>query len=122
MVAGGAIIGMGMLWYIGAILVWCVVAGVIGGGLAGFGSALAMTAFFYLPWWLPFITWMAFGEAVLSLTKPDRRVPFFVFAAFSLLIFSVIACIYPKWSELWPLLVFPAAAVTITYIFRHITR
>jgi hypothetical protein len=120
--------GNKMGWYLAAILVWWVISGILGGGispsgtLANVGEMIAVTAFFYAQWWLPYISWIAFGEFHFFWNYPARKKPFFVFAILSFAAYSALVFYYPKWGDLWPLLVCPAAVVTVMYMVRRSRR
>lgn len=122
---------MRFLWYVAAILIWWLVGGVLGalgphGDLAAwlhdFGFAAAMTAFFFVGWWLPYTSWLALGELLFFWIYPGRKTPFVAFAVLSFVTYSTVALYYPKWSSVPELLIWPAAAVTITYFIRRIAR
>ncbi len=118
---------MGLLWYLAAILVWWLISGILGGSgqhshLADVWIAIAFTAFFYAGWWLSYISWIAFGEFLFFNSYPARKTPFFVFAILSFAAYLVVALNYPKWSGLWPLLVWPASVVTVMYMVRRTLR
>ncbi|MET3911857.1 hypothetical protein ABID59_006224 [Bradyrhizobium sp. S3.3.6] len=115
------------MWYLGAIALWLLISGVLGGSgaYAHPGDvliAIAFVSFFYVGWWLPYITWLALGELGLFANYPDRKSVFYVFAALSFAVYSFLVFRHPKWSDLWPLLIYPAAAVTVMYIARRSRR
>jgi hypothetical protein len=116
---------MGLLWYLAAILVWWLISGILGGGhshIADVGFMIAATAFFYGVWWLPYISWIAFGEFHFFWKYPERKAPFFVFAILSFAAYLAVALYFPNSRGLWPLLVWPAAVVTFMYMLRRILR
>src|ERR1700685_2090135 len=100
---------MGLLWYLASILVWWRISAILGGGLSRYGKLadvgfmIAVTAFFHAGWWLPYISWIAFGEFLFFWKYPERKAAFLVFAILSLAAYSVVAFYDPKGGDLWPL-------------------
>ena len=122
---------MALLWFVASILIWWLVGGIVGalgphGSLAtwlhDFGLAAAMTAFFFVGWWLPYTSWLALGELLCFSVYPGRKTPFAAFAVLSFVAYSTVALHYPKWSSVPELLIWPAAAVTVAYFIRRIAR
>jgi hypothetical protein len=112
------------MWYLGGLGLWFVVGGFVGGLGQHSNSANILfgiaIVFFYVGWWLPYITWLALGERTLYAKFPDRGGVFYAFAALSLALFLLM--VLQLWSESWQLLIFPAAAVTIMYMVRRTWR
>jgi hypothetical protein len=123
---------MGMLWYVAAILIWWLIGGLIGGHgqhgafafwLEDVEFASVVTIVWYFPWWLPYVTWIALGELILFRRYLGRRAIFAAFAVLSLLVYSALnAVIYRNDTEVLPLLIWPAIAVTIMYAIRRSVR
>jgi hypothetical protein len=119
----------GLLWYLLAIFVWWLVGGVMAGGLSQYSSpgdlafGIAIIAFFDISWWLPYISYVAVTEKVLSVKLPRRNLPLFAFLAVGLALFTLLA-LTSKGSKinLWELKVLPAAAVTMLYFLRRLLR
>src|SRR5689334_15251924 len=67
-VAGSEITMIGVLWYVAAIFIWwligCYFVGGEGGtyGFQDFLFGMGVAVLWTLPWWLPYSTWIAFGE------------------------------------------------------------
>jgi hypothetical protein len=116
---------LGLLWYVLAIIVWWLAGGVMAGGLSQYSHAgdmafgVALIAFFDLPWWLPYISYVAATEKVLSMKLPQRNFPFFMLLAVGLAVFTLLALTS---KGVWQLRFFPAAAVTILYSLRRLMR
>jgi hypothetical protein len=123
---------MGLLWYFAAILIWWLIDSLIGGHgqhsafafwLEDVEFALVVTIVWYILWWLPYITWIALGELILFRRYPGRRTTFAAFAVLSLLVYSAInAVLFRNDTELLPLSIWPAIAVTILYAIRRSVR
>lgn len=118
---------LGLLWYLLSIVVWCLVGGVLAGGLSQFSHpgdvvfGIAIIAFFNISWWLPYVSYVAVTEKLFSIKLPQRSLLFFVFmaAGFAVLTLSALSS---KDSGLWPLKIIPAVAVTILYFIRRQLR
>jgi hypothetical protein len=117
---------MGVLWYIAAMLVWWVVSGFLAGGiqpystLKDFEFGVAAAIFWFIPFWLPYITWMALGELILFRRYPNRRTPFVTFAVISLVIFTALSQAF--FHQLRLMVVWPAVIVTVMYFVRRNAR
>jgi hypothetical protein len=131
MAPGGTAMRLALLWYFASILIWWLVGGVVGAlgphnGLAewfhDFGFAAALSAFFFAGWWLPYTSWLALGYFLFFRITPGLIMPFVAFAVLSFAIYSTVALRYPNWSSVPELLIWPAAAVTLTYVSLQIAR
>jgi hypothetical protein len=131
MTTGRKIMRLALLWYVASILIWWLVGGVVGAlgphnslveWFHDFGFSAALTAFFFVGWWLPYTSWLALGEFLFFRIYPGLKAPFVAFAVLSFVTYATVALHYPNWSSAPELLIWPAATVTVTYLILRIAR
>lgn len=121
---------LGLLWYVGSVLLWWATAGVYCNmgfwPVHAFLFCLGTNAFFYAPFWIFFTVWIAVGEAVLFWKYPNRWTAFFTFVLGSLVAYSLVVKFRilpsPRYGELWKMVIWPAAAVSAMYTIRRNCR
>jgi len=125
------IMRLALLWYVAAILIWWLASGVVGAlgphnslveWLHDLGFGAALTAFFFIGWWLPYTSWLALGEFLFFRIYPHRKTPFVGFAVLSFVSYTTVALHYPNWSSTPELLIWPAAVATVIYLILRISR
>jgi hypothetical protein len=108
------------IWYLASIFVWCVVSTYVGNGALD-RFAFALSAFFGIVWWLPYISWIALGEVYFFQTFPNRTWYFLPYALIGLVAFSSVAVAYNNQFAARSLIA-AASVVTVVYVGKRFLR
>jgi hypothetical protein len=108
------------IWYLASIVVWCVVGTYVGNGALDC-FAFALSAFFGIVWWLPYISWIAFSEFYFFRTFSNRPWYFLLYAFIGLMAVSAVAVAYNNQLAARSLIA-AASAVTAMYAGKRYLR